>query len=166
MFLYGLKIKVFWTMFSYVQGQTFTNLDLKLPLPADCLIPASTEAGVCYIQSAVALPPVEQEPTDLSGARTDCCGLSENEHVHQTSSILVGYSSTSLCLLLSAWKVLSISLKSGSELQVQGDNTWLLCCCGCMSPARGIAQSVVPGFVQVPLEIVAVRLKGVERLGS
>lgn len=88
-------MKIFWTMFSHVQGQTFTNTHLKLPFPAGCLIPASTKAGVCCIQRAVALPSAEQEPTELTGARTGSCGQSKNEQVHQTLSILVGYSSSS-----------------------------------------------------------------------
>lgn len=135
----------------------FTNLHLRLPFPADCLIPASTKSRVCYVQCAMALLSVEQEPTELTRARTRYCGQSKNQHVHQTSSVLIAVQA--LCLPLSARKVLSISLKRGSELQVQGESTCPLCCCGCMSPARGMAWSVVPGFIRVPLEVVLVKLK-------
>lgn len=175
--LSGIKIKILWTVFSHVQEQMFTNPHLKLPFPVDCLIPASTKAGVGYIQRAMALPSVEQEPTELTGAGTDCWGKSKrfllgkvkiNTYI-KLSVFLLAVQTLPLCLPLSARKMLSISLKSGSELQVHGENTWLLCCYRCTSPARGIAQSVVPGFIWVPLKIALVRLKRgnlrVERLG-
>lgn len=71
-------------MLSHVQEQMLTNLHFKLPFPVDYLIPASKKAGVCYVQHALALPSVEQDPTELTRGRTDCCGQSKNQHVHQT----------------------------------------------------------------------------------
>lgn len=70
-----------------------------------------------YIQCAIALPSVEQEPTELTGARTDFCGQSKNQRYMKLRVFSLAIQALPLCLPLSARKILSISLKSGSELE-------------------------------------------------
>lgn len=123
---------------------------------------ASTKAGVCYVQHAMALPSVEQEPPELTRARADCCGQRKNQHVHQTIGVLIGYSSTSPVSasvsqegahhFLGEWRGKFRGRSPRGKYQLQ-------CCCGCMSAPRGLAQSIVPGFIWVRLETVLVRLR-------
>lgn len=68
---------------------------------------------------------LEQEATKLSSAETDCCveSIVKMSKYFKFSILLLAIKAPSISLPLSLSSVLSISLKSGSELQVCEQNT-------------------------------------------
>ena len=71
------------------------------------------------------LPLVEQEAAKLSSAETDCCveSVVKMNKYFKFLILLLAIQAPSVCLPLSMSNVLSISLKSGSDLQIRQQNT-------------------------------------------
>lgn len=81
---------------------------------------------LCSVCDGLApLPLVEQEATKLISAKTDCCveSIVKMSKYFRFSMLLLAIKAPSVSLPLSVSNVLSISLKSGSELQVCEQNT-------------------------------------------
>lgn len=49
--VFGLRIRIFWTIFSHMQGVTFTNSHLKLPFPVSLSSFLPAQRLVCTISS-------------------------------------------------------------------------------------------------------------------